>query len=96
MRTELETLIWGSEWFTRALRCVREERIPDAWVGAGALRDLVWGELYGPGFRPDEVRDVDVALINLKQQLVNLPRDQRRSSDDSCRRRIRDRAVRRP
>ena len=64
MRTELETLIAGSEWFTRVLQCVRDEQIPDAWVGAGALRDLVWGELHGSGFRPDEVRDVDVAFFD--------------------------------
>jgi hypothetical protein len=64
VRTELEALSRDSEWFTRVLRCVREEQIPDAWVGAGALRDLVWGELYGPGFLPDDVRDVDVAFFD--------------------------------
>jgi len=64
VRAELETLIASSEWFMRVLRCVRDEQIPDAWVGAGALRDLVWGELYGPGFRPDDVRDVDVAFFD--------------------------------
>lgn len=65
MRPELETLITGNEWFIRVLRCVRDEQIPDAWVGAGALRDLVWGELYGQEFRPDDVRDVDVAFFDL-------------------------------
>jgi uncharacterized protein len=64
VRAELETLIRGSEWFTLVLQCVRDERIPDAWVGAGALRDLVWGELYGIGFGPDKVRDVDVAFFD--------------------------------
>jgi hypothetical protein len=64
VRTELEALIRDSEWFTQVLRCVREEQVPDAWVGAGALRDLVWGELFGPGFRPDDVRDVDVAFFD--------------------------------
>ncbi len=74
MRTELETLIRGSEWFMRVLRCIRDERLPDAWVGAGALRDLVWGELYGPGFRPEDVHDVDVAFFD--------PRDLSRDHDD--------------
>jgi uncharacterized protein len=62
--SELERLIRESEWFTGVLRCVRAERIPDAWVGAGALRDLVWGELFGPGFQPGDVRDVDVAFFD--------------------------------
>jgi hypothetical protein len=74
VRTELETLIRGSEWFMRVLRCVRDERLPDAWVGAGALRDLVWGELYGPGFRPQDVHDVDVAYFD--------PGDLSRDHDD--------------
>jgi hypothetical protein len=64
VRAELETLIRGSDWFAGVLQCVRDERIPDAWVGAGALRDLVWGQLYGPGFRPGDVRDVDVAFFD--------------------------------
>jgi hypothetical protein len=64
----------GSEWFVRVLRCVREEEIPDAWVGAGALRDLVWGDLYGSGFRPDDVHDVDVAFFD--------PGDLSRGHDD--------------
>jgi uncharacterized protein len=74
VHTELEDLIRRCEWFMRVLACVREERIPDAWVGAGALRDLVWGELYGPGFLPDEVRDVDVAYFD--------PGDLSREHDD--------------
>ncbi|MGN6795095.1 MAG: nucleotidyltransferase family protein [Streptosporangiaceae bacterium] len=74
MGTELEMLIRGSEWFTGVLQCVRDEGIPDAWVGAGALRDLVWGQLYGPGFRPDDVHDVDVAFFD--------PGDLRRGYDE--------------
>ena len=64
MQAELEALVRRSEWFMRVLACVGGEQIPDAWVGAGALRDLVWGELYGSGFRPDDVRDVDVAYFD--------------------------------
>jgi uncharacterized protein len=68
MRTEatvqLAALISGNDWFMRALRCVRAERVPHAWIGAGALRDVVWGELYGPGFSPADVRDVDVAFFD--------------------------------
>jgi hypothetical protein len=56
------------------LRAVRDERIPDPWIGAGVLRDLVWGERYGTGFLPGEVRDVDVAFFD--------PHDLSRANDD--------------
>jgi hypothetical protein len=48
----------------RVLTTVNASELPDAWVGAGALRDLVWGELYGPGFDPAAVRDIDVAYFD--------------------------------
>ncbi|MFB6392870.1 nucleotidyltransferase family protein [Polymorphospora lycopeni] len=64
MTDTLETLIRSNDWLMRVLTVVRDERIPDAWVGAGALRDLVWGERYGSGFRPADVRDVDVAFFD--------------------------------
>jgi hypothetical protein len=60
----LEGLIRSSAWMMRVLATVRDARIPDAWVGAGALRDLVWGELYGSGFDPARVRDVDVPFFD--------------------------------
>lgn len=70
----LEKLIRSSDWMVRVLATVRDERVPDGWVGAGALRDLVWGELYGSGFHPEEVRDVDVAFFD--------PDDLSRANDD--------------
>lgn len=85
MRADLEALIYGSAWFMRVLRCVRDERLPDAWTGAGALRDLVWGELYGPGFRPDDVHDVDVAFFD--------PGDLSRDHDDLATARLRARCA---
>lgn len=54
----------ASDWFMKVLACVRDERVRDAWVGAGVIRDLVWGELYGSGFRPAEVHDVDVPFFD--------------------------------
>src|SRR5258708_2815309 len=71
---QLSAIITSSGWFMRVLRCVRAERVPDAWTGAGALRDLVWGKLYGPGFSPADVRDVDVAFFD--------PNDLSRAYDD--------------
>ncbi|WP_239163495.1 nucleotidyltransferase family protein [Paractinoplanes rishiriensis] len=49
----------------RVLEVVREADIPDAWVGAGVLRDLVWDQVYGWGFVPGRVRDVDIAYFDL-------------------------------
>ena len=71
---ELTELILSNTWIMRVLQAVRDEQIPDAWIGAGVLRDLVWGERYGAGFRPDEVRDVDVAFFD--------PSDLSRTNDD--------------
>lgn len=39
----------------RILETVRDSRVPDAWVGAGVLRDLVWKL---------PTRDVDVAFFD--------------------------------
>ncbi|WBB66803.1 nucleotidyltransferase family protein [Micromonospora sp. WMMD812] len=61
---ELCQLVDGSPWLTRALRVVRDSGLPDAWIGAGALRDLVWGQRYGAGFDPGAVRDVDVVFFD--------------------------------
>lgn len=49
----------------RVLALVRGADLSDAWVGAGALRDVVWGSRYGAGFDPTLVRDVDVAFYDL-------------------------------
>jgi hypothetical protein len=57
------------------LRAARDVALPDWWVGAGALRDLVWGELHG-GFDPSSVRDVDVAFFD--------PDDLTRERDDAA------------
>jgi uncharacterized protein len=60
----IRDIIRSSAWLTGVLRAVRQAGLPDAWVGAGVLRDLVWGELYGPGFAPSQVHDVDVAFFD--------------------------------
>jgi uncharacterized protein len=62
-----ETLVRSSAWLMAVLTAVREEDMPEAWTGAGVLRDLVWGERYGPGFRPAEVHDVDVAFFDTSE-----------------------------
>jgi hypothetical protein len=53
----------GDPWMVRALDAVAASDLPDAWVGAGVIRDLVWGSCHG-GFDPAVVRDVDVAYFD--------------------------------
>jgi len=67
-------LIRSHSWIMRVLGAVRDEATADAWVGAGVVRDLVWGERYGEGFCPERVRDVDVAFFD--------PHDLSRANDD--------------
>lgn len=62
--TELAELIVWCPWLLNVLTTVRQAGLPDAWVGAGVLRDLVWGQRYGAGFNPRDVRDVDVAFFD--------------------------------
>ncbi|MET7751166.1 nucleotidyltransferase family protein [Micromonospora sp. NPDC005367] len=52
--------------------------LPDAWVGAGAIRDLV--RCDGDGFDPSLVREVDVVLLDLA--------DLSRGNDDRATRRL--------
>jgi uncharacterized protein len=59
----LTGLLLGDHWFARALSAVAASGLPDAWIGAGAVRDVVWGQLFGE-FSPDSVRDVDVAYFD--------------------------------
>ncbi len=69
-------MVRSNAWLMSVLETVRASELPDAWVGAGAVRDLVWGELYGSGFRPADVRDVDVVYFD--------PDDLSRERDDQA------------
>jgi hypothetical protein len=50
-------------WFSRALDAAAASGLPDAWIGAGVIRDIVWGPLAG-GFTPASVKDIDVAFFD--------------------------------
>ena len=50
-------------WLLRALSAVAVSGLPGAWIGAGAIRDVVWGQLH-EGFDPAGVRDIDVAFFD--------------------------------
>ena len=59
----LTRLLLAEPWLSRALAAVAASGLPDAWIGAGVLRDVVWGQRYG-GFDPAEVKDIDVAFFD--------------------------------
>ncbi|HTX85991.1 MAG TPA: nucleotidyltransferase family protein [Streptosporangiaceae bacterium] len=59
----LAGMLTSEPWIVRALEVVAASGLPDAWIGAGVIRDVVWGQLYGR-FTPDAVRDVDVAYFD--------------------------------
>jgi hypothetical protein len=60
---ELGARVQAEPWLMRALAAVADSGLPDAWIGAGSIRDVVWGQLHG-GFDPGAVRDVDVAFFD--------------------------------
>jgi len=59
-------------WMERALDAVAASGLPCAWIGAGVIRDLVWGQFHG-GFDPATVKDVDVAYFDASD--LTLERD---------------------
>ena len=61
---QLIDLIQATPWITAVLSVVRQSALPDAWVGAGVLRDLVWGERFGTGFNPGDLHDIDVVFFD--------------------------------
>lgn len=62
-RDTLIELLWREPWVTGALEAVAASALPDAWIGAGVIRDVVWGQRHG-GFDPAMVNDVDVAFFD--------------------------------
>jgi hypothetical protein len=59
----LAACVRAEPWLLGALEAVAASGLPDAWIGAGAIRDVVWGQRHG-GFDPAGVRDVDVAFLD--------------------------------
>lgn len=63
-----------------ALRAVAASGLPDAWIGAGCIRDVVWGRRYHR-FDPAEVRDIDVAYFDP----ANLSKEAEQSAEQDLR-----------
>lgn len=59
----LAGLLRRNDWFMTALSVVACSGLPDAWIGAGAIRDVVWGQQYGQ-FDSAAVNDIDVAFFD--------------------------------
>src|SRR3954454_19908476 len=71
--SELTDILTRSNWFMTLLDHAAAVDAPDWWIGAGALRDLVWDERFGDGFDVAHIRDVDVPFFD--------PRDLSREGD---------------
>ena len=61
----LSDVVEQCPWLMDLLAAVREVEPPECWIGAGAVRDVVWDTLFGSGFDPARVRDVDVVYFDL-------------------------------
>jgi uncharacterized protein len=59
----LAEVLTSEPWLQRALAAVGASGLPDAWIGAGVIRDVVWGRHHGR-FNPAHVRDIDVAYFD--------------------------------
>ena len=63
---ELQTLLLADLLRIQALIAVRELQLPDAWIGAGFVRDAVWDHLHSYGQRP-VTGDVDVVWFDAQR-----------------------------
>jgi uncharacterized protein len=59
----LASRVRAEPWLVRALAAVAASGLPGAWIGAGVIRDVVWGQLHD-GFDPAGVRDIDVVYFD--------------------------------
>jgi hypothetical protein len=60
---QLNVRISREPWLMHALRVVQVSGLPDAWIGAGVIRDVIWGQL-NDRFDPTTVHDIDVAFFD--------------------------------
>ncbi|MCU1449965.1 MAG: hypothetical protein JWP02_2135 [Acidimicrobiales bacterium] len=61
---ELTALLQECRWFTEVLDAIAQVDPPDWWIGAGAVRDVVWDTRFGDGFDAGQLHDVDVAFFD--------------------------------
>jgi hypothetical protein len=63
LRRRLTEILAAEQPFVELLAAVREEHLPESWVAAGALRNLVWDRLHGFAHRHPP-GDVDVVYYD--------------------------------
>jgi hypothetical protein len=62
-QSSLVEILTETAWFSRALIAVREIRVPNAYIGSGAIRNAVWDSLHNYA-KPSELADIDVAYFD--------------------------------
>ncbi|MGO1119742.1 nucleotidyltransferase family protein [Rhodovibrionaceae bacterium A322] len=60
---DMSDLLSGSVFHLACLQAVDRQQLPDAWIGAGFLRNLVWDHLHGFD-QPTPLADVDVIYFD--------------------------------
>lgn len=59
-KIQLREIVFKDDFTMELLRCVRSLGLPHWYIGAGAIRNLVWDHLHGYGMKTT-LHDVDVA-----------------------------------
>ncbi len=71
--TRLERIVLGTPWLVEMLRVVRSDGPPDAYLGAGVIRNVVWDSLNSS--QPTNLaRDVDVVFFEPNAEPVDWTR----------------------
>jgi hypothetical protein len=63
-QAQLLEIVRGVPWLMTQLEVARREDLPDWFIGAGAIRDVVWDLRFGPGFDPARIEDVDLVFFD--------------------------------
>jgi len=61
---ELLAIVRATPWLLEQLELARREQLPDWFIGAGAIRDVVWDVRYGAGFDASLIEDVDLVFFD--------------------------------
>lgn len=61
---ELTAILEAEPWLLTVLRTARALALPDWYIGAGAIRDVVWDVRFGSGFDPSRIEDIDLVYFD--------------------------------